>query len=139
MSLFHLGRPQSRLHYGRRADCGIDACAALTQNSLFTVVETPTFSRQWPDYWDEEEHAEFVCWLAGNPDAGDVIRGSGGCRKVRWSRTGLGKRGGVRVIHYNRLNEGLIYLLVIYAKSARDSVDATTLSRIRSALDGEND
>jgi hypothetical protein len=52
-----------------------------------------------------------VAWLALNPEAGDVIKGSGGCRKVRWSRPGSGKRGGVRVIHYNRLKDGVIYLL----------------------------
>lgn len=91
----------------------------MTQNSLYTVVETPTFSHQWPDYWDEKERDEFVAWLAGSPEAGDVIPGSGGCRKVRRSRSG--KRGGVRVIHYNRLREGLIYLLLIHAKNARDA------------------
>ncbi len=51
---------------------------------MLTVVETPTFS--------DEELGEFCCWLAVRPDAGDVIQGSGGCRKVRWSREGKGKR-----------------------------------------------
>lgn len=114
--------------------------AALTQNSpLFTVIETPTFSRLWPDYWEEDERGEFVSWLANNPQAGDVIRGSGGCRKVRWARSGAGKRSGVRVIHFNRLKEGVIYLLLIYAKGVQDSIDAGTLSKIRRTLDGEDD
>jgi len=52
-----------------------------------------------------------VVWLVANPEAGDVIPRSGGCRKVRWNRPGMGKRGGVRVIHYNRLADGVIYLL----------------------------
>jgi len=96
----------------------------LTQNhSLFTVVETPIFSRLWLDYWDEDERGKFVSWLARNPEAGDVIRGSGGCRKVRWARSGSGKRGGVRVIHCNRLKEGVIYLLLIYTKGVKDSID----------------
>jgi hypothetical protein len=112
--------------------------AALTQNpSLFTVVETPIFSRLWPDYWEEDERAEFVTWPVGNPEAGDVIRGSGGCRKVRWARSGSGKRGGVRIIHYNRLDEGLIYLLLIYAKNVHESFDAETLTKIRRTLDGK--
>ena len=112
----------------------------MTQNlTLFTVVETPIFSRLWPDYWDEDERGEFVTWLVANPEAGDVIRNSGGCRKVRWSRSGSGKRGGVRVIHYNRLEEGVIYLLLIYAKNVQDSIDARTLSKIRSTLHAEND
>jgi hypothetical protein len=49
---------------------------------MFTVIETPSFTRLWPDYWDEDERGEFVTWLAGDPEAGDVIRESGGCRKV---------------------------------------------------------
>jgi hypothetical protein len=55
---------------------------------MFTIIETPAFSKLWPDYWDEDELGEFVSWLAINPEAGDVIPGSGGCRKVRWARPG---------------------------------------------------
>lgn len=105
----------------------------------FTVIETPTFTRLWPDYWDEDERGEFVAWLVFNPEAGDVIRGSGGCRKLRWTRAGIGSRGGVRVVYYNRLAEGSIYLLLIYAKSARGDIDVKTLDRIRRATDGEDD
>lgn len=115
-------------------------CAALTQNHDFlTVVETPTFSRLWPDYWDEAECGEFVSWLAQNPTAGDVIRNSGGCRKVRWARPGSGKRGGVRVIYYNRLDMGVLYLLLIYAKNVRDDIDANTLYKIRKTLNAQDD
>ena len=114
--------------------------AALTQTrSLFTAIETPTLTRLWPDYWDESERGEFVTWLVQNPEAGPVIPGSGGCRKVRWSRPGMGKRGGVRVIYYNRLAEGVIYLLLIYAKDVRDGIDSLTLNRIRRTLDGKDD
>lgn len=114
--------------------------AALTQNpSLFTVIETPTFTRLWTDYWDEDERGEFVAWLVENAEVGDVIRGSGGCRKVRWKRAGTGKRGGVRVIYYNRLADEAIYLLLIYAKGVRDDIDTKALDRIRRTLDGEDD
>jgi hypothetical protein len=101
---------------------------------MFTVVETPTFSKLWPDYWDEEERGEFVTWLVAHPEIGDVIPGSGGCRKVRWTRSGMGKRGGVRVIHYNRLADGRIYLLLIYGKGAVDNVPGHVLKEIRDAL-----
>ena len=112
----------------------------MTQNpSLFTVIETPTFTRLWPDYWDEDEHGEFVAWLVEHAESGDVIRGSGGCRKVRWKRLGMGKRGGVRVIHYNRLPDGVIYLLLIYAKGVRDDIDVKSLKQIRRTIDGEDD
>jgi len=103
---------------------------------VFTVIETPTFSRQWPDYWNEDERGEFVAWLAVNPDVGDVIPGAGRCRKVRWSRPGMGKRGGVRVIHYNRLADGVIYLLLIYAKGVRDTIEPKVLKKIQEAING---
>lgn len=106
---------------------------------MFTVIETPTFTRLWPDYWDEDERGEFVAWLIEHPEAGDVIKGSGGCRKVRWKRAGSGKRGGVRVIHYNRLADGVIYLLLIYAKSVRDDIDAKALDKVRRTINGKND
>ncbi|MBX5459592.1 MAG: transcriptional regulator [Steroidobacteraceae bacterium] len=106
---------------------------------MVTVIETPTFTRLWPDYWDEGERGEFVTWLVANPEAGDVIKGSGGCRKVRWSRPGMGKRGGVRVIYYNRLADGVIYLLLIYAKGVRDDIDGKTLDKVRRTIDGKDD
>ena len=102
---------------------------------MHTVIETPLFQNLVSDYWGEEERGAFCAWLAANPDAGDVIPGSGGCRKVRWSRLGTGKRGGVRVIYFNRLANGEIWLLTIYAKSARDNIAAHTLKALKELLD----
>jgi hypothetical protein len=70
------------------------------EEQLITVAETPVFVRQAKDVWDETEHDEFVLYIAGNPEAGAVIADTGGVRKVRWSRAGSGKRGGVRVIYF---------------------------------------
>jgi hypothetical protein len=95
-----------------------------------TIIESPLFSRLWPDYWSEEERGEFAAFIAGSPDAGDVIPGSGGCRKIRWSRAGVGKRGGVRVIYTARLARGAVVLLVIHAKSARETIPAHVLRKI---------
>lgn len=102
---------------------------------MLTLVESPLFSRLWPDYWSEDERAEFCAFLAQSPDAGDVVPGSGGCRKVRWARAGSGKSGGVRVIYFNRRANGEIHLLTIYAKSARDNIPAHVLRAIREELD----
>jgi hypothetical protein len=63
------------------------------------------------EIWSEAELMEFRLWLAGNPLAGDVIPGAGGLRKVRWSRPGMGKRGGARVVYFNQLSEGVIALV----------------------------
>lgn len=91
-------------------------------------------SRLWPDYWSADEHAEFSFYLSGNPEIGDVIPLSGGCRKVRWNRQGMGKRGGVRLIYFNQLADGRIVLLLIYAKSAQDDVPANVLRQIAKEL-----
>ena len=70
---------------------------------MLTVIESPLFTKLWPDYWSEEERGEFAAFIANTPEAGAVVPGSGGCRKIRWSRDGAGKRGGVRVIYTMRL------------------------------------
>ena len=64
-----------------------------------TIAETPLFQKAAAEIWSEGERFEFINWLALNPDAGDVVPGSGGCRKIRWSRAGMGKRGGARAIY----------------------------------------
>ena len=71
---------------------------------MHTIIELPTFSVDAKGIWGEEERGEFCAWPAVNPLAGAVIPGSGGCRKVRWARSGTGQRGGARVIYFNRLD-----------------------------------
>ena len=88
------------------------------------------FAKLWPDYWTEEGRGEFAAFIANNPDAGEVVRNSGGCRKIRWTRSGIGKRGGVRVIYTVRLARGALILLVIYSKGARDNIPAHVLRKI---------
>lgn len=97
---------------------------------MLTIIESPLFTRLWPDYWSEEERGEFAAFIANNPESGDVVPGSGGCRKIRWARAGAGKRGGVRVIYTARLARGAVVLLVIYAKSARENIPAHVLRKI---------
>jgi hypothetical protein len=102
---------------------------------MLTFVETPTFKAEADTIWSEAERLEFFAWLAGNPEAGDVIPGSGGCRKVRWSRPGMGKRGGVRVIYFTRLAAGEIWLLLVYAKSVRDTIPGHILKAVREEIE----
>ena len=77
----------------------------------------------------------FFAWLAANPGAGDVIPGSGGCRKVRWSRAGSDKRGGVRVVYFTRLAAGEIWMLLVYAKSVKDDIPGYLLREIRKEVE----
>lgn len=102
---------------------------------MHTVAETEVFAADAKSIWSEDERLEFIGWIAANPLAGDVIPGAGGCRKVRWSRSGMGKRGGVRVIYFNRLENGVIWLLVIYAKAVRGNIPAHLLKAIKEELD----
>ncbi len=102
---------------------------------MFTVIETPIFSRLVSDYWSESERQDFAVYIANDPESGDVVSGSGGIRKVRWSRKGTGKRGGVRVIYYNKLKNGEIWLLLIYAKSAKESIPAHILKAIKEEIE----
>ncbi len=101
---------------------------------MLTIIESPIFTRLWPDYWCEEERGEFSAWLAENPDAGDVVPGSGGIRKVRWSRQDQGKRGGVRIIYFAAPTQGLIWLLTIYAKAKQENVPAHILRALKEEL-----
>lgn len=102
---------------------------------MYTFAETPTFAAEADRLWSEAERLEFITWLASNPEAGDVIPESGGCRKVRWSRAGTGKRGGVRVIYFTRLSIGEIWLLLVYAKSVRDNIPGHLLKAVRKEIE----
>lgn len=102
---------------------------------MLTIIESPLFSRLWPDYWTEEERGAFSAFLAANPQAGDVVPGSGGVRKVRWSRAGAGKRGGVRVIYVARLAHGDIWLLTMYAKSKQENAPAHILRAMKEEIE----
>ena len=102
---------------------------------MLTVVETLLFQRQWPLYWTEEQRGEFASFIAAHPTAGDVVPESGGIRKVRWSRPGSGKSGGVRVIYFTRNAEGEVVLLTLYAKTKTDNLTGPKLKEIRRALE----
>lgn len=101
---------------------------------MHTVAETDIFQRYASQIWTDTERTEFINWIAGNPQAGDVIPGSGGCRKVRWGRAGMGKRGGARVIFYNVL-DGRIWLLIVYAKAKFDNLPADFLAKLKTEVE----
>jgi hypothetical protein len=75
--------------------------------------------------------------LVANPEAGDVIPGSGGVRKLRWGATGRGKRGGLRVIYFLRLRSDEIWMLTLYAKNVADNIPAKVLKKIKEEIDAE--
>ena len=89
-----------------------------------TVAETQAFARSAEKIWSEDERAELVDHLAHNPEAGDVIPGTGGVRKLRWARSGSGKRGGMRVIYFYYRPDCPLYLLLTYAKAQATDLSA---------------
>jgi len=103
---------------------------------VYTFVETKLFTRLIDEYLSDDEYAALQLSLAINPEAGDVIKGTGGVRKMRWSGSGRGKRGGLRVIYYLRLQNGQIWLLTAYAKNVKDNISASVLKKIKEELDG---
>lgn len=90
--------------------------------SMRTVIETPTFQKQAERVWSESERFEFIAWIAANPDAGDVIPGADGARKIRWKRAGTGKSGGARVIYFNLADEEAVLLVAVYAKAEKENM-----------------
>jgi hypothetical protein len=102
---------------------------------MYTFIELPVFTRYAADYFGDGELAELQATLAKNPELGDVVPGTHGVRKLRWSRAGIGKRGGVRVLYYVQDAHGRIWLLTVYAKSARENIAASTLNALREIAD----
>jgi len=102
---------------------------------VFSFVELEPFSRARAGLLDDEALARLQLYLMAEPQAGDVIPGSGGCRKLRWAASGRGKRGGSRVIYFLRLSEDEIVLVTIYAKNVRDNVDPRLLRQLRNAYE----
>jgi hypothetical protein len=98
-------------------------------------VETSLFSARMAAYLSDDEYRALQVHLLARPDAGDVIRGSGGIRKVRWAARGRGKSGGVRVIYYRASAVAQIYLPTLYAKSEQADIDKETLRRIAEKLE----
>ena len=101
---------------------------------MFTFVETSLFSRLVEEFLTDEEYLKLQGELIQNPEAGKVIRGSGGVRKLRWAASGRGKRGGYRVIYFVRRPKGIIWMLTIYPKSETDSIPGHILKKIREEI-----
>lgn len=99
-----------------------------------TVVEVEPFRTKAGEVWSDADRLEFISYLAFNPEAGDLIPGGGGVRKVRWSRAGMGKRGGVRVIYYFHDESMPLFLLTVYPKSRQENLAAAELKVIRRAV-----
>lgn len=89
---------------------------------LITVVELTPFLHAVQDIWDDAERAFFTTYIAENYEDGDLIQGTGGLRKLRWKRPGIGKRGGVRIIYYYYDQQAPVYLITAFAKNEKENL-----------------
>jgi hypothetical protein len=87
------------------------------------------------EYLSDDEYRELQRTLIGNPEAGDVVPGSGGVRKLRWRAAGRGKRGGYRVIYFARIAQGVIWMLTMYPKNVAENIPAHVLRQIRKEVE----
>ncbi len=104
---------------------------------MYTVIETPVYSHKAAGILTADERDAVAAFISANPIGGNVVRGSGGVRKVRWAQQGKGKSGGARIIYYNRLANGEIWLLTIYAKGDRSTIPAHELRLIKETIDDD--
>ncbi len=93
-------------------------------------IETSNFTKLIYDYLTEDEYAGLQGYLIKYPEAGDIVPGSGGVRKVRWGISGKGKRGGVRIIYYFKRQQDEIWMLTVYGKSQTENIPSHILKRI---------
>ncbi|MCX7016566.1 MAG: transcriptional regulator [Candidatus Sumerlaeota bacterium] len=102
---------------------------------MFTFIESAAFERVLGVYLDDDEYAELQLFMMEHPEAGDVVRGSGGVRKLRWRSRGKGKRGGVRVIYFVRYRPDEFWMLTLYAKARQENVPGHILRQLKEAFE----
>ena len=90
--------------------------------TMQTVVETPGYLKAVEALFTEAERENIVAMVAADPEYGEVMQGTGGFRKVRVGRSGIGKRGGARVIYILRNELFPIFLITAYAKNRKDNL-----------------
>lgn len=95
------------------------------------LIETPVFTKIINDILSDDEYSQLQWALAINPEAGQVIPGSGGLRKLRWRASCKGKRGGIRVIYYIYVRDQKLYLLYVYKKSVQQDLTRNQLRLLK--------
>jgi len=100
-----------------------------------TVVETPTYLAIANKLFSEEERAEIVALVAADSECGDLIRGTGGFRKVRVARRGMGKRGGARVVYIWRNDKFPAFLITAFPKNKKANLTNAERNALKKRAD----
>jgi len=101
-----------------------------------TVVELPSYLRKAEGLFSDEEREEIVTLVSSNPECGEVIQGTGGFRKVRVGRAGMGKRGGARVVYILRDESFPIFPVTVYAKNEKENLTRAERNELAKMADG---
>jgi len=101
---------------------------------LYSFRESSLFSRDVYRYLTEDDYLALQQFLVEYPAEGDLIRGTGGLRKLRWRAPGRGKRGGTRVIYYWADARGYIFLLDLYPKSEQEDLTTPEIKQLRAIV-----
>jgi len=101
------------------------------------IIETPIFTRRVNEILSDDEYRLLQNTLILRPDLGKIIQGSGGLRKIRWSGSGRGKRGGSRVIYYWCKDKDTILMLLIYKKKEMDDLTKEQLIILKEIVERE--
>ncbi|MGA3308090.1 MAG: type II toxin-antitoxin system RelE/ParE family toxin [Xanthobacteraceae bacterium] len=97
-----------------------------------TVIETPSFLATAREAGLADDMREFiVATISDDPMMGDMMAGTGGCRKSRFPGRGKGKRGGYRTVHYNGPDDVPVLLLVVLDKGDRDNLSHEERNELR--------
>ena len=99
------------------------------------IIETSVFSRLIQELMSDEDYRALQEALITRPESGDVIKGSGGLRKIRWKIQGQGKRGGIRVIYYWVTADDQIRMLYVYRKSKQSDLTPEQLAMLKSIVE----
>jgi hypothetical protein len=101
---------------------------------LQTIVETPEFTKQIQRYLTDESAKTLIDYISANPLEGDLIKGSGGARKIRWAKPGSGKRAGLRVIYYYHNEQMPIFLFMVYGKNECTNLSRAACNALKTAI-----
>lgn len=101
------------------------------------ILETSVFSRRLEERLSDEEYRKLQLHLVVRPDAGTIMVGSGGIRKIRWRTQDQGKSGGVRVIYYWAVSQDKLLMLSIYAKNEQANLTREQVRTLRAIVEEE--
>ena len=100
------------------------------------IIENSVFTRRIKEILSDDEYGQLQRMLVGDPEAGVVIPGGGGLRKLRWAVSGKGKSGGLRIIYYWYVGEEIIYMLFVYKKSEQKDLTGKQIKILKEYVRG---